>query len=102
MTNKLDKGEISCSRLGILIEKHINDTICIYFCRFVISRDLVPVKHQIEYDRLAPRLPSNKLRVVHLRRSKDESLGFSVRGGKSVIGIADGCSISVAHQWNLS
>ena len=44
-------------------------------------RALIPVKHQMEYDRLAPVRPQQRLRVIHLkRRNVNEGLGFAVRG----------------------
>ncbi|XP_074660008.1 harmonin-like isoform X2 [Tubulanus polymorphus] len=55
-------------------------------------RPLIPLKHQIEYDRLAPPKPSEKLRVIRLRRSPTESLGFAVRGG-----LEHGVGIFVSH-----
>ncbi|KAJ8299641.1 hypothetical protein KUTeg_023701 [Tegillarca granosa] len=42
---------------------------------------LIPPKHQVEYDKLAPAPPGRKLRVVNLKRRSNESLGFAVRGG---------------------
>lgn len=44
-------------------------------------RPLIPPKHQVEYDKLAPAPPGRKLRVVNLKRRSNESLGFAVRGG---------------------
>ncbi|XP_052064137.1 harmonin-like isoform X1 [Mytilus californianus] len=48
---------------------------------FEYLRPLIPPKHQVEYDKLAPPPAGQKLRVVNLRRRQNESLGFAVRGG---------------------
>ncbi|VDI27216.1 Hypothetical predicted protein [Mytilus galloprovincialis] len=47
----------------------------------VYQQPLIPPKHQVEYDKLAPPPAGQKLRVVNLRRRQNESLGFAVRGG---------------------
>ena len=44
-------------------------------------RPLIPPKHQVDYDKLAPPPPGRKLRSVTLRRHGNESFGFAVRGG---------------------
>lgn len=48
---------------------------------FEFLRPLIPPKHQMEYDKLAPPPAGQKLRVINLRRRPNESLGFAVRGG---------------------
>ena len=53
--------------------------------RFVCFRPLIPVKHQIEYDKLVPCYPSEKLRTITLTRTNKEGLGFAVRGGTSTV-----------------
>ncbi|XP_064601201.1 harmonin-like [Liolophura sinensis] len=48
---------------------------------FDAIRPLIPLKHQLDYDRLAPNVPESRLRIIRLQRWNNESLGFAVRGG---------------------
>ncbi|KAK3102252.1 hypothetical protein FSP39_009927, partial [Pinctada imbricata] len=48
---------------------------------FEYIRPLIPPKHQVDYDKMAPAPPGRKLRSVTLRRHGNESFGFAVRGG---------------------
>ncbi|XP_014670758.1 PREDICTED: harmonin-like [Priapulus caudatus] len=50
---------------------------------FEYVRPLVPLKHQTEYDILAPRAATRKLRVIRLTQRGGDGcgLGFSIRGG---------------------
>ncbi|XP_015995011.2 harmonin isoform X1 [Rousettus aegyptiacus] len=54
-------------------------------------RPLIPLKHQVEYDRLTPRR-SRKLKEVRLDRLHPEGLGLSVRGG-----LEFGCGLFISH-----
>ncbi|XP_070557363.1 harmonin-like isoform X4 [Ptychodera flava] len=44
-------------------------------------RPLIPLKHQMNYDRYVPKQPSEKIRVVRLIKQSNETFGFSIRGG---------------------
>ncbi|XP_033751715.1 harmonin-like [Pecten maximus] len=57
-----------------------------------IDRPLIPAKHQLEFDRLAPTPPGRGKRIINLRRRANESLGFAVRGG-----FEHGIGVFVSH-----
>ncbi|XP_069133162.1 LOW QUALITY PROTEIN: harmonin-like [Argopecten irradians] len=57
-----------------------------------IHRPLIPAKHQLEFDRLAPTPPGRGRRIINLRRRTNESLGFAVRGG-----FEHGIGVFVSH-----
>ncbi|XP_045176075.2 harmonin-like isoform X2 [Mercenaria mercenaria] len=55
-------------------------------------RPLIRPQHQQHYDKLAPKAPGQRLRVIKLRRRTTESFGFAVRGG-----FEHGVGIFVSH-----
>ncbi|XP_066278702.1 harmonin-like isoform X2 [Branchiostoma lanceolatum] len=55
-------------------------------------RPLIPLKHQVEYDKIVPNRLARKARIVKLVKNGPDSLGFSLRGG-----IEHGVGIYVAH-----
>lgn len=55
-------------------------------------RPLVRPQHQQQYDKLAPKAPGRRLRVIKLRKRGQESFGFAVRGG-----LEHGVGIFVSH-----
>ncbi|XP_060072464.1 membrane-associated guanylate kinase, WW and PDZ domain-containing protein 1-like [Ylistrum balloti] len=57
-----------------------------------IHRPLIPAKHQLDFDRLAPSPPGRGRRIINLRRRANESLGFAVRGG-----FEHGIGVFVSH-----
>ncbi|XP_033729468.1 harmonin-like [Pecten maximus] len=59
---------------------------------FEFVRPLIPAKHQLEFDRLAPTPPGRGKRIINLRRRANESLGFAVRGG-----FEHGIGVFVSH-----
>ncbi|XP_021341126.1 harmonin-like isoform X3 [Mizuhopecten yessoensis] len=59
---------------------------------FEFVRPLIPAKHQMEFDRLAPTPPGRGRRIINLRRRTNESLGFAVRGG-----FEHGIGVFVSH-----
>ena len=73
---------ICCS--GSISLNILND-LCIY-------RPLIPLKHQLLYDRLTPAKPSDKLRVIRLCWKSSEGLGFAVRGGNKILIVHDLCA----------
>ncbi|XP_023697808.1 harmonin isoform X1 [Paramormyrops kingsleyae] len=58
---------------------------------FDAIRPLIPLKHQVEYDRLTPKR-SRKLKEVRLDRTHPEGLGLSVRGG-----LEFGCGLFISQ-----
>ncbi|XP_077994258.1 harmonin-like isoform X2 [Glandiceps talaboti] len=44
-------------------------------------RPLIPLKHQMTYDKYVPKQPSEKIRVIRLVKQGNDTFGFSVRGG---------------------
>ncbi|CAH1259027.1 USH1C [Branchiostoma lanceolatum] len=54
-------------------------------------RPLIPLKHQVEYDKIVPNRLA-KARIVKLVKNGPDSLGFSLRGG-----VEHGVGIYVAH-----
>nr|XP_056706947.1 harmonin [Euleptes europaea] len=58
---------------------------------FEAIRPLIPLKHQVEYDQLTPKL-SRKLKEVRLDRLHPEGLGISVRGG-----VEFGCGLFISQ-----
>ncbi|XP_023933200.1 harmonin isoform X2 [Lingula anatina] len=55
-------------------------------------RPLIPVKHQLDYERMLPPAVYGKIRVIRLKRRANESLGFAVRGG-----LEHGIGVYVSH-----
>ncbi|XP_078670987.1 harmonin-like isoform X2 [Branchiostoma floridae x Branchiostoma belcheri] len=55
-------------------------------------RPLIPLKHQVEYDKIVPNRLARKARIVKLVKNGPDSLGFSLRGG-----VEHGVGIYVAH-----
>lgn len=84
------KSSTDLQRLIQDLKSVLDDPVKLEVFEFV--RPLIPAKHQLEFDRLAPTPPGRGRRIINLRRRTNESLGFAVRGG-----FEHGIGVFVSH-----